>query len=82
MLSGIVGDIAAHRVGEVVRDLGRWAVETRDTMQQNVSEYLSEESRAVPTQYEADAFRDDVEQLRDAVDRAEARVARLEKGSA
>ncbi len=81
VLSGIVGDIAAHRVGEVVRDLGRWAAETSETMQQNVSEYLSEESRTVPTHHEAQAFRDDVEQLRDAVDRAEARVSKLEERS-
>jgi ubiquinone biosynthesis protein UbiJ len=80
-LSGVVGDVAAHRLGELVRGLGRWGREARSTMGDNVREYLQEESRDVPTRYEVERFAADVGTLRDDVDRIEARLNRLEKGS-
>jgi ubiquinone biosynthesis protein UbiJ len=43
----------------------------------NIREYLQEESRDVPSRYEADRFADNVSALRDDVDRLEARVRRL-----
>jgi len=81
-LSGVVGDIAAHRVGEAVRGVGRWAREVRATMRQNVSEYLQEESRAVPARHEVAAFGEDVQALRDDVARLEARISNLEQDRA
>jgi ubiquinone biosynthesis protein UbiJ len=45
----------------------------------NTAEYLQEESRVVPAALEAQAFYDDVERLRDGVERAAARLARLER---
>jgi ubiquinone biosynthesis protein UbiJ len=76
-LSGIVGDAAAHRMGEVARGLGKWAREARATMGANIREYLQEESRDVPSRYESDCFASDVATLRDDVDRLEARITRL-----
>ena len=76
-LSGIVGDAAAHRMGEVARGLGTWAREARATMGANIREYLQEESRDVPSRYESDRFASDVATLRDDVDRLEARIAHL-----
>ena len=78
-LSAIVGDAAAQGIGDVARNIGRWAEGARATMRQNVSEYLQEESRSVPTRYEVDNFRQDVNTLRDDVDRFEARLAQLER---
>lgn len=80
-LSGIVGDAAAHRMGEVARGLGNWAREARATMGANIREYLQEESRDVPSRYESDRFAGDVATLRDDVDRLEARIARLRGAS-
>lgn len=77
-LAGIVGDAAARGIGDAVRSFGRWSRQASDTMHQNVSEYLQEESRAVPSRYEAERFREQVETLRDDVDRFEARLRRLE----
>lgn len=77
-LSGAIGDVAAHTIGEVARSIGRWGKEVRSTMQQNVSEYLQEESRTVPSRYETDGFRKQVESLRDDVARFEARLKRME----
>lgn len=77
-LSGLVGDVAAHEIGQLVRHLGRWGQEARDTMRQNLSEYLQEESRALPTRYEVEEFRERVEALRDDAARLDARLERLE----
>lgn len=77
-LSAVIGDAAAHGIGEFVRGIARWGREARSTMGQNLSEYLQEESRALPSRYEADRFRKQVNTLRDDVDRLEARLRRLE----
>ncbi len=77
-LSGVVGDAAAHRVGEIVRGVGRWGRDVRATMGANIREYLQEESRDAPSRYEVDRFAADVGTLRDDVDRLAARIARLE----
>lgn len=77
-LAGVVGDAAARGIGDAVRSFGRWSEQAAETMRQNVSEYLQEESRAVPSRYEADRFRKAVETLRDDVDRFEARLRRLD----
>ena len=77
-LAGIVGDVAAHRLGEITRGIGRWGRAARSTMGANIREYLQEESRDAPSRYEVDKFTADVGTLRDDVDRIEARVNRLQ----
>ena len=76
-ISGIVGDLAAHRLGEIARGLGEWGRNARTTMSDNVREYLQEESRDVPSRYEMERFTSDVGRLRDDVDRLEARINML-----
>jgi ubiquinone biosynthesis protein UbiJ len=78
-LSGVIGDVAAHGLGDLARSVTDWSREARSTLRQNLSEYLQEESRAVPSRYEADRFRGEVEAIRDDVARLEARVQRLEQ---
>lgn len=79
-LSGIVGDAAAHRIGEFARGVSNWGREARSTMGDNIREYLQEESRDVPSRYEVDRFAKNVSDLRDDVDRLEARIKRLGAG--
>ncbi len=79
-LSEFVGDAAAHRLGEIARGVGKWSREARSTMAQNIREYLQEESRDVPSRYEVERFTTNVGELRDDVDRLEARIRRLKKG--
>ncbi len=76
-LSGIVGDTAAHQVGEFMRGMARWGEATARTMQENVREYLQEECRDVPSRSEFERFSDDVDTIRDDVERLEARIRRL-----
>ena len=76
-MSRYIGDIAAHRIGELARGVGDWARETRATMRDNVREYLQEENRSLPTRYEVEKFAEDVGVLRDDVERVAARLDRL-----
>ena len=78
-LSGFVGDVAAHRLGEIASGVSKWGRDARSTMAQNIREYLQEESRDVPSRYEVERFTSDVGALRDDVDRLEARIKRLKK---
>jgi ubiquinone biosynthesis protein UbiJ len=80
-LSGIVGDVAAHRLGELARGVGRWGKSARSTMGANIREYLQEESRDAPSRHEVDTFAADVNTLRDDVERIEARINRLRDDS-
>lgn len=80
-LSSVVGDVAAHRLGEMARGVTHWSREARTTMGANIREYLQEESRDVPSRYEVEKFADNVDRLRDDVARLEARLDRLQDGS-
>lgn len=78
-LSKLTGDTVAHQVGELVRKGRKWLGDTGETVQQDISEYLQEEARLLPTRTELNEFLDDVDQLRSNTDRLEARVERLLK---
>jgi ubiquinone biosynthesis protein UbiJ len=76
-LSRIVGDVAAHEVGSAARAARELGQRTGRTAEQNLREYLQEESRLLPTRYEVKEFLDAVDALRDDVERLAARVERL-----
>lgn len=80
-LSGVIGDVAAHRLGELARSVSGWSNEAGSTIRQNITEFLQEESRDVPSRYEVEAFTKKIDSLRDDVARAEARLNRLEQES-
>ena len=80
-ISAVVGDVAAHGIGEFARSLGAWGRDASDTMRQNLGEYLQEESRVAPSRYEVSVFRDEVETLRDDVARFDARLKKLEQSA-
>ena len=77
-LSGVIGDVAAHRIGEVARSVGSWGIKASATLRQNITEFLQEERRDVPSRYELEVFTRKVDVLRDHVARIEARLSRLE----
>jgi ubiquinone biosynthesis protein UbiJ len=72
-----VGDVPAHALGEAARGFGAWLGRAAAALRMNAAEYLQEESGAMPAPLEAQAFYADVEKLRDDVERAAARLARL-----
>jgi ubiquinone biosynthesis protein UbiJ len=64
-------------VGITVRRTSHWAAENLKTLVSDLSEYLTEEARLLPTRIELDNWTVDVDELRMAVDRIEARLRRL-----
>jgi len=79
-LSRVIGDVAAHQVGNAARAAVGFGKRAVDTFTQNVAEFLQEEGRDVPSRTEADEFVAAVDKLRDDVARLEARIARLKHG--
>lgn len=78
-LARLAGDAVAHRVGSQVRATGQWGRRTTEVLTEDVKEYLQEEARLLPSRYEVQAFLDEVDQVRDGVERLAARVERLTK---
>jgi ubiquinone biosynthesis accessory factor UbiJ len=74
-----LGDVPAHALGDAARAAGAWLERAALALRSNFAEFLQEESRALPAALEAQAFYSDVERLRDDVERAAARLARLER---
>lgn len=81
-LSRVTGDIIAHKLGNLVRGGHAWGKESLDALTMDISEYLQEESRDLPSRVEAEIFFGDVDKIRADGDRLEARVARLRQSAA
>ncbi|MGB5833950.1 MAG: SCP2 sterol-binding domain-containing protein [Thiohalocapsa sp.] len=77
LLSKVLGDTLAHRLGVQARVGERWARRSGDTLTQDVREYLQEEARLLPNADEVRGLIDDVDRLRDDVERLAARIERL-----
>ncbi|HET9652999.1 MAG TPA: ubiquinone biosynthesis protein [Usitatibacter sp.] len=77
-LSRVVGDIAAHRIASAARSLDRWARDASLRLAQGAAEYWTEESPMIASRVKVEGFVRDVSDLRDAVDRLEKRIERLE----
>lgn len=77
-LADLVGDTAAHPLANLMRSASRQLRYGSSSLIHNLEEYLHEEARLLPTQVEIDIWQEQVEELRDATDRLEARIARLE----
>ena len=76
-LANVVGDVAAHQAGRVARGLAGAAVKIGDKVYANVGDYLTEGAQTLPSRELFEAFREDVERLRDDVARADARLRLL-----
>lgn len=78
-LSRLIGDVAAHHLARVAREAARYGRHVAETLAQNAAEYLTEESRDLPPRVEVEEFLAGVDQLREAVDRLEARLVSVER---
>ncbi len=77
LLSRYLGDIAAHQIGNVVRDLSAWAEEARHTLLADAVEYLRNEAAVLVETRDLTEFVDAVDTLRSDVDRLEVRLQRV-----
>ncbi|MCU7920988.1 MAG: SCP2 sterol-binding domain-containing protein [Candidatus Thiodiazotropha sp. (ex Epidulcina cf. delphinae)] len=80
-LSRLTGDVVAHEIGTLVRGAIGWGRALGETAEQDLREYLQEELRLLPGHYETAPFLNEVDRLRDDVERLEARIQRLEQGT-
>jgi ubiquinone biosynthesis accessory factor UbiJ len=78
-LSRLVGDVAAYQIGSLARGALNFGQKATRTFGQNLTEYLQEESRDLPTRLEVNEFTAGVDRIRDDVERAEAKLALIER---
>ena len=76
-LSGVVGDVAAQRIGQSVRRLSVWPRDAAESAARGVAEFLAEEIHMLATPLEVETFTKDVDELRDSVERLQKRMDRL-----
>ncbi|HXC59066.1 MAG TPA: SCP2 sterol-binding domain-containing protein [Steroidobacteraceae bacterium] len=80
-LAQVIGDVPAFGVGSLLRKALGYGRSVASTGAQNIGEYLAHERRELVPRAEAKQFLEEVDALRESVDRVAARVARLEAGS-
>ncbi|MEA3291210.1 MAG: SCP2 sterol-binding domain-containing protein [Pseudomonadota bacterium] len=81
LLSRLLGDTPARKLGNLLRGLGEWATEAGDSAQRNLGEFLQEERRDLTSRLQSDEFIQGVDELRSDVERLAQRVGRLAKKS-
>ncbi len=79
MAAQVMGDVLAHKLGEGVRAGLRAGRKITATLEQDTAEYLKEELREVPAREEVELFLQDVDTLRNDVERMAQRVKRLQQ---
>jgi len=75
-LSGYVGDVAAHVLGNLARSLAAFGRQTSETIGRDAAEYLQEEARVLAPRHRVESFLHEVDVLRADLDRLEQRVQR------
>lgn len=78
-LSRVVGDVAAHEVVTNVKSILAWGKSSLASLKQNITEYLQEEGRYLPTAFELQEFYDDVDVIRNDVERLATRIANIKE---
>lgn len=68
------GDVVAHQLGEGVRSLFSWGKSVADSLSRDAAEFVREEAQQTPHPDEVAEFVDEVDELRSATDRLEARI--------
>lgn len=81
-LSRWIGDIAAHRLAETGRRLGRWGREAAENLGRALAEYWIYEQPLIASGHEVREFLRAVDELRDDLARLEQRVQRLSSRAA
>ena len=75
-----IGDVPAHEIVRGARGLGGWMRDAGAALLADVSEYLHHEAAMTPRREDVERFARAVDDLRDDVERLEARIAGLERG--
>ncbi|MFT7413600.1 MAG: ubiquinone biosynthesis protein UbiJ [Methylophagaceae bacterium] len=76
-LARVTGDTLAYPIAHGIRQVTSWAKKNHLSMQQNIAEYLREESQILPDKSQIKTYMQDIDILRADFDRLEARINRL-----
>jgi ubiquinone biosynthesis protein UbiJ len=77
-LARVIGPVGAHLLGRAAQAAGGWGRQTVRTVIENGAEYLAHERRVLVPRAEAEPFLRGVDDLRERLDRLEAREAVLQ----
>jgi ubiquinone biosynthesis protein UbiJ len=77
-LSHISGDIIAHQLFSTGKQFLSWGNRTKQTLSLDVAEFLQYETRDLIEKREVDLFLNEIDNIRNAYDRLEARINRLD----
>jgi ubiquinone biosynthesis protein UbiJ len=77
-LSRFVGDAAAHRAVALARDAAAWGKDASERLAAGAAEYWTEEDPLIASRVKVEQFVAGVTELRDAVERLDKRIERLE----
>lgn len=77
-LSRILGDIPAHKINKLFNQTQEYTQDRLRSFQANCNEYLQEELRLLPTATEVIYFMNQIDNLRDDIERLEKRLQRLQ----
>jgi len=81
-LSHWVGDLPAHSFGRLTKKFFAWGREAKESLAQNLNDYIHEEKPYFPPTAALEDFYNAVDELRLDLDRLEARIHRLQKDDA
>jgi len=77
LLAQNIGDIAAHKVGNAIRDVNQWFKRSTQAVCLDSGEYLQEETRLSPSVAELRKFTHQVDEVREAVDRIAIKIQKI-----
>ena len=77
-LSHFIGDIMAYNIVKFSDKAGSWMQNTKDVLDENVTEYLQEEIKIMPSKYEFKIFSKEVSKIRDDIERLEKKLSKLQ----
>jgi len=77
LLAQNVGDIAAHKMGNIFKDMGQWIKRSSQSVNLDAGEYLQEEIHLSPANAELRNFIQQVDEVRESADRLAARIELL-----
>lgn len=78
-LSLLIGDVAAHQLGRFAQLTAGWGRRAADTTLKNLAEYLGHERADLVSRNEGEQFLRGVDQVREGIDRLQARLDVLER---
>lgn len=76
--SKYLGDVVAHRLGRIARDIKLWGTHVQNTFKQDFSEYVQEEAGLTPRKKNLDQFMRAVSDFQDDIDKVAQRVRHLQ----